>query len=206
VPLTLAATLALATADGSAHGVEVFAYAEGARIQGSAHFAGGSAAGLRVLIQDSAGSTLAELTPADDGSFSYRARDPLEHRIIAQSADGHRAEWRVTAEELAAGFPGHRDRAGAGIAAGAPTPPRRDAETVSGGRVAVEPAALDPLVEAAIGRAVARQVGPLRQELAADRRRARLQDVLGGIGYIVGLAGFALWWRSRHPQRLDGSR
>jgi nickel transport protein len=56
---------------------------------------------------------------------------------------------------------------------------------------------LDPALEAAIERAVARQVRPLREEVAAARDAARLQDILGGIGYLFGLTGLALWWRGR---------
>jgi nickel transport protein len=58
---------------------------------------------------------------------------------------------------------------------------------------------LAPEIAAAIERAVARQVRPLREELLATRDALRLQDILGGIGYIFGLAGLALWWRSRQP-------
>jgi nickel transport protein len=35
---------------------------------------------------------------------------------------------------------------------------------------------------------------PLREQHEAHDARVRLQDVLGGIGYIVGLAGLGLWW------------
>jgi nickel transport protein len=183
--LGLAAALALGAAPALPHGLEVFAYADGARIEGAARFAGGTAGGIRILVKDRAGTTLAELTPSTDGSFTYEARRAAEHLVVAESADGHRAEWRVTADELAAGFPS--SRGGPGIGAAPPS--------------AVPAAALDPLVEAAIGRAVARQIAPLRRELATARRQARLQDVLGGIGYILGLAGLGLWWRGRRPER-----
>jgi nickel transport protein len=185
--LGLAAALALGAAPALPHGLDVFAYADGALIEGVARFAGGTAGGIRILVKDTAGTTLAELTPAADGSFTYEARRAAEHLVIAQAADGHRAEWRVTADELAAGFPDSQGGPGIGTA-----PPS-----------AMPPAALDPRVEAAVGRAVARQIAPLRRELAAARRQARLQDVLGGLGYVVGLAGFGLWWRGRRPGRPD---
>lgn len=34
-------------------------------------------------------------------------------------------------------------------------------------------------------------------EIAAECERIRFRDVLGGIGYIFGLTGLLLWWRSR---------
>jgi nickel transport protein len=58
-------------------------------------------------------------------------------------------------------------------------------------------ATLDPALEAAIERAVARQIRPLREQLIAAEDRIRLQDILGGIGFIMGLTGLALWLTSR---------
>lgn len=195
----------------AAHKLRVFAFADGARIQGSAYFAGGGKAqGARIRVQDGRGRVLAELTPGADGSFAYLAQAPEDHIVIADSGDGHRAEWRVSAAELAGGFPrGASDAAppaasasasasssaaDVGADAGIPRP------MAPGSRPADAPGArtgLDPDLELAIERAVARQVRPLREALLADRDRARLHDVMGGIGYILGLLGIALWWRAR---------
>ncbi len=49
----------------------------------------------------------------------------------------------------------------------------------------------------ALESALARQIQPLREELAAYQGELRFRDVLGGIGYLFGLAGLALWWQSR---------
>jgi nickel transport protein len=62
---------------------------------------------------------------------------------------------------------------------------------------------LDPVLVAAIEGAVNRQVRPLRAQLIAAEERTRLQDILGGIGYIAGLTGLVLWWRSRRPDGLQ---
>ena len=51
--------------------------------------------------------------------------------------------------------------------------------------------------------AVARQIGPLRRELQASQQRARLSDIIGGIGLIFGIAGVVLWWRSRSAAASD---
>ena len=49
-----------------------------------------------------------------------------------------------------------------------------------------------------VAEAVAEQVAPLRHSLAAMQSGGpRMSEVAGGIGYIVGLAGIALWARSR---------
>lgn len=48
--------------------------------------------------------------------------------------------------------------------------------------------------------AVARQIAPLRAQIAAYEERVRLHDILGGIGYIVGLAGLAFFLLGRKPR------
>lgn len=207
--------LLLVAAPSSAHKLRVFAAAEGARIQGSTYFAGGGkAAGARVRITDASDRVLAELEAGADGTFSYRARAPVVHRILAETQDGHRAEWQVGAAELAGAFPS-QGRSQEGTDSAAPAAAKVDA--------AVQPAAgtdlrdtaqaahacppsaesaLDPGVEAAIERAVARQVRPLREQLLATRDAVAFRDVLGGIGYILGLGGVGLWWYGRRrPDR-----
>ena len=45
--------------------------------------------------------------------------------------------------------------------------------------------------------AVSGQVAPLRAELQEVQDERRIQDILGGIGYIAGLAGLGMLWFSR---------
>lgn len=180
-----------------AHKLQVFAFAEGARIGGSAYFAGGGAAsGARIEVLDEDGNKLAELAPDGEGRFVYFAQAPVDHLIRAVTGDGHQAEWRVTAAELAAGFGPEGSIVGAA--------PRLDHDDLSAiveihasPIPAASAATLDTALESAIERAVARQIRPLREQLVAAEDRVRFQDILGGIGYIMGLTGLALWWASR---------
>lgn len=208
--LILALVSGLMPKPAAAHRLQVFAAAAGDVIEGSAYFAGGApAVGVRVRIESADGRVLAEIAPAADGSFSYHAKAPVDHRVVVRSADGHRAQWLVGALELAPAFGEAGDMnlsaAGAsgesGIASVTATDlavkgPAADSAPELGPAMH-ETAKLDSALIAALERAVARQVRPLREELAASDARAGLRDVLGGIGYIVGLAGLALWWRCR---------
>lgn len=170
-----------------AHKIQVFAFADGDRIEGSAYFAGGGAAsGAAVRVLDAQGGLLAELVPDSEGGFSYRAQAPVDHLVVAETGDGHRAEWRVSAAELAPGFPG--------------TPTQGMEPASPGPELAPKDPPADTELAALIEQAVARQVRPLRQELIAAQGQARLRDILGGIGYILGLAGVLAWWRSRRPR------
>ncbi len=216
------AALLLLAASGLAlaHKLRVFAAAEGRLVTGSAYFAGGAAAtGARVTVQDGRGQTLATLTPDAAGRFSYPAPGPIDLVVVAQTGDGHRTEWRIPAADLAGAFgsgsgatvagPGRSADGTAGGPAGdaAPAATSGAGTTASAATPAPQPtgtpaaagpaAAPDAALEAIIERAVARQVRPLREELAAAQDRAALRDILGGLGYILGLAGLALWWDAR---------
>ena len=198
-----------ATPSAYAHQLRVFAAADGEFISGSAYFAGGAAArGIEVRIESAEGALLGTTLSDADGRFRWQASAPSDHAVVVQSADGHRARWLVSGAELAPAFAGRPDLSASDQPAGSRMQQNTDAvlETRPGPAPAQAGEVLEPALAAAIERAVARQVRPLREELAEARARARLQDVLGGIGYIVGVAGLALWWRARGQQRSGAPR
>lgn len=184
VLLALLALLLWSSAAG-AHLLKVFAWAEGDTLHGRVYFAGGAAAtGAQVTVYGTDGERLAELTPDAAGEFSHTVSAPVDLRIVADTREGHRAEWRLAAAELAGASP-------APAAAGpADDPPPTTAAGVSQAQL-----------NATVERAVARQLGPLRAELKAYAEGARLGDVVGGIGVIFGIAGVAMWWRCRRGDR-----
>lgn len=173
-----------------AHKLRLFASANGARVEGVVYFVGGAPArAVNVQVLDLSGEILAELVSDESGQFVYEVSAPRDVLINARSADGHAASWRVLATELAPGF--------AGIALPADA---QDADEVPGASGTTQGAVVMPPAEAAIERALARQLRPLREQLAALEQQRRFQDVLGGLGYIAGLSGLGLWWASRRSR------
>ena len=175
-----------------AHKLKVFATAEADRIEGEVYFVGGAkATGAHIAITNGKGQTLARLTPDKDGHFSYRATRRMDYRVIADSQDGHQTDWIIKAEELAAGLPLAEVVTVAKPVSGTAIP-SQPPETIKGTELPES-----ATVVASVELAVARQVRPLREELAAYGELVRMRDILGGIGYILGIAGLGLWWRSR---------
>lgn len=172
-----------------AHKLKVFALVDGDHIAGSAYFVGGSKApGATITVADGDGNELARLLPDAEGTFRYTPRDRIDHVIIADSGDGHIARWTLPADALPAGLGASRPTTM--TTAPAATIPQTPEAAQPDPHTALAEEKLAALVE----QSVARQLRPLREQLETHDTRVRLQDVLGGIGYIVGLAGLGLWW------------
>jgi nickel transport protein len=216
--LTLIGCVAYA-APASAHKVVVYATAaaSGKAIQGEVYFHGGAAAQhVQVTLVGPDDEVLARSTTDREGKFTFPIRVRSNYRVIADAGEGHRAEWTVSAEELADDLPpaGGVDRAGSAPPgdekSAAPGAPETDATLQ---RPAGNPRAEGPIEEAP-GRvsgtgpagsrsvedlheeieALARQIVALRTELNRYNDRIGLRDYLGGIGYILGIMGVVFYF------------
>jgi nickel transport protein len=190
--MLLALLAALPPVAAQAHGLGVFARADGAVIEGMVYYPGmAPARAAHVTVLDPNGVVLAETVTDDQGRFTFQAVRRVDHHIVADLKDGHRAEFSVPAAQLPPSLPG--------VSPQTPSPPESLSaganEGVEAAAVAAQadPAALEAIVDAA----VARHVGPLREQIAAYEDKIRWHDVLGGIGYIVGLSGLACYFLAR---------
>lgn len=205
VVLLLAALLAPAPA--AAHRLKVFATAVAADIEGSVYFVGGGpAANVPVRIEAPPGTPAATLITNADGRFTLTARVRAEHLLIADAGDGHAARFTIAAAALPATLPAATPPAASDRATDPPTDPppaplaaAATATTAGAAAAGAEAGAAAQPIRDAVAEAVASQLAPLRADFDAYRAEIRLRDILGGIGWILGLAGVALWaGRRRH--------
>ncbi len=238
--LLLGLALLLSSGSALAHRLQVFASADGDWIQGKVYFVGGHPArGVEVGLLDAEGGRVAELRTDHEGRFRFQAPAVTDYRVVARSADGHRAEWPIAASELhgafdetrptaagvdsarsnpvALGPPGGFDRTGAtgdkegqdagyGASTASCLPIDAELERALSALIQQEiQQGIEPGLARSVEQAVARQVAPLREALAEAQAQASFRDLLGGLGYIAGLAGFGLWWTRRRQQRQSGT-
>lgn len=173
----------LAATPAEAHRLRVFATVEGGAIEGYAFFVGGGRPDGAAVRFVRAGDVVHATTTDAEGAFAWRPEEPGPLTVVVDPGGGHTAEVTLGAERFGAA-------------------PAGDATPVSAAATA-SPDALDPSLEAAIEAAVARQIRPLLEAQAEAESRIRFNDVMGGIGMIVGLAGVALWARTRTRARDD---
>lgn len=178
-----------------AHRLKVFAQTEGAAIQGQVYFVGGTKAkGAEVRFKNDQGREVGKTLTDEEGRFAWQAVQAEDLSIEADSGDGHQATWTIRAEQLAPAFA--LNQVPQPEAAPDLIQPGAESAKVESQNIPVV-ASPQPFSLAELELAIARQIAPLREALELEQDRRRLQDILGGLGYILGLAGLALWWKSR---------
>ncbi|NLS95619.1 MAG: hypothetical protein GXX96_26090 [Planctomycetaceae bacterium] len=183
-----------------AHSMNMFAYAEGGRIRGEVFARGGTPfIGAKITAYDPQGETLAETTTDDAGEFSLVPAKRCDWRLVAETDDGHRAEYTVPSTELSADVAENEGKpiepSQPAPESGAAPPPPPTSESVASAPPADENADLS------------RQVAALRRELNQLRVELRWQDVIGGVGYILGLMGLTFYFLGvRKRDREAGGR
>lgn len=181
-----------------AHQLRVFAMAEGATITGYAYFSGGvKVKGVKVTLFAPDGSQLGEVKTDEAGAFRFPATVRVDHRLIADAGAGHVAEFTVTAEELPDTLPGKNPE---------PLPEVLNAITTAQAPPLPMTKTAAASLQRMIERSVARQIRPLREQLDAYEAKVRWHDVLGGIGYILGIAGVACYWLGRRQSHSLNTR
>ena len=221
-PVVLAAFILGTAVSAQAHRVNIFAWTEGNEVVAECGFNGGNKVkqGQVVVFDAATGTKLVEGLTDDQGvyRFSVSAAGKAHGvRIVIKAGEGHQNEWTVDAAELASVQPA----APASAASSAASPTTSSALAPAAEAVGTAPAAnsspqaqpnpkaeknspqpaanisaaeLQSIVNAALDV----KLGPIRRELAEMRvARPGFSEIFGGIGWLVGLAGIALYFKGR---------
>jgi nickel transport protein len=168
-----------------AHKVTIFAWVEGDRVFTESKFSGGRrATSAEVAVFDRGGTQLLEGTTDGKGEFSFRIPKLTDLRIVLNAGTGHRAEWTITESEIRQA--GYQE----GIQEVA-TPRRESVDR----DLRVEE------IQELIDESLDRRLTPIVKMLAdLQTKGPSTTEVIGGIGYIVGLMGLALYFLSRRKK------
>ena len=151
----------------------------------------------KIEVQDAkTGQTLLTGTTDDAGKFSFKipaeaVAQKMDLKIVTEAAMGHRGEWLLKA----ANYLGGAQAAGTPATAApsttaAPAPGATKSGTVD-----------QQVLEAALNKVLERQLAPINEKLTdLTVHRATLPDILGGIGYILGLFGVAAYFMSKRQK------
>lgn len=184
---------------GLAHRVLVFAYVEGKNILVESKLVPDTPVkdGKVIVSDKQTGEVLVTGQTNDQGKLSFpipaeAAARRADLLIVVEAGMGHKGEWLLKAEKY---LPGD--------ATAAPAPPAPAPAPPSAGGAPAGPAAttppLDPqALEAVVSRVVAREVAPLKEMVAElSVHRTSLTDIIGGLGYILGIFGIWAYFLSK---------
>jgi nickel transport protein len=173
-----------------AHGVSIFAWVEGDTVFTTSKFSGGKKAkGAQVLIFDREGTQLLEGTTDDKGAFSFKLPKLTDLRIVLNAGMGHRAEWTIPESEI--------NEAGAILGSKQGLEPSQPMESIGLSKEEIK-----GLIEESLDR----KLTPIVRMLAESQAKGpSITEIVGGIGYIFGIMGVALYFLSRGGKKHRGN-
>lgn len=173
------------------HNIEIIAGMEGTKIFGYVYFSGGERVGnasVRAFAAD--GSLIMQKRANKDGEFQITIDQRKDLTLVAEK-DGHRAQWSVTASEI--------------------PEPLTVAKTTG-----EESGSFDWILskqgneKLELRRMIREELKPLEaqfnrrnEEFERFRNEIRWRDVVGGIGYLLGIAGIFCFMGAKKKQRQE---
>jgi len=162
-----------------AHKIHVFAWVSGDTVTVESSFSGNRPLirGNVTVKDNTSGEVLLQGVGDKKGIFTFLLPASVKEKatdllIVVAGSEGHRSEWLVPATEY---LPGSDP----------PTP-----EAPKG----MDNAELKKMIEVLLRQ----ELAPIKRSLAESRQhKPGFRDIMGGIGYLLGLAGLAAWLKNR---------
>lgn len=170
-----------------AHKVNIFAYVEGEKIYTESYFNDGKKCiDSKIEVFDNQGNKLLEGLTDKEGEFSFEV--PSENgnlKIVLTASMGHRAEYSISADEI---------RGSVGLIK------EENEEPVS--IVFPETSSVDlKEIQSIIEDTLDEKLKPIMREIIEIKKsqedRISPTEIIGGIGYIIGIFGIAAYFLSR---------
>ncbi len=178
--------LLLAASPSCAHRVTIFAWVDGDTIHTESKFGPGQKVrGGEVRVMDDAGNQLLAGRTDANGWFSFPVPQKTALKIVLDATMGHRAEWFIPLSEITGTDENE-------VAASTTTEKSPEAPTPSTATTSAKE------IETIVEKVLERKLEPLNRMLAEIQQPGpSFRDIVGGIGYILGLMGIAAWFRYR---------
>lgn len=179
----------------SAHNVRIFAWIEGNIISGETSFSGGRKPhNAAITVFNKKTHTVLTTTTTDaQGTFHVPLPPEVINKqvdlvLVVNSGEGHRGEWILPAQEFVPVTMSIQQDVKETI----PVHSNRPQGSNTSG--CLNKQEFRTLVETV----VEQRLAPLKQMIARNsNQRPGLRDILGGVGYIIGLAGIIAWMKSK---------
>ncbi|MCS7203978.1 MAG: hypothetical protein NZ809_05990 [Thermodesulfovibrio sp.] len=164
-----------------AHKVNTYAYREGNKISGECYFVDGSPCkNSKVEVYDEKGKKIFETVTDEKGQYSFLTEQRGQLKLVIFAGEGHTAIYKLEAV----------------------TEKRKEGITKRENQLKQKTSTKEDEIKQIVDEVIDTKIQGLRGEIADLRKkldRVYLRDIIGGIGYIVGVWGLImLFLRKRH--------
>ncbi len=167
-----------------AHKVNIFAYVEGDRIYTESYFNDGKKCiDSKIEVFDKQGDKLLEGLTDEEGEFSFEVPpEDGDLKIVLTAGMGHRAEYSISADELS------------GAAGLIKEELEKPVSVVSPEVSSLDLNEIRSLIEDALDK----KLEPIMREIKKSKTdKISPTEIIGGIGYIIGIFGIIAYFLSR---------
>jgi nickel transport protein len=179
-----------------AHAVYIFAYSNGDEICTDSYFSKKNRviAG-KISMLDADGKVLAEGITANDGSYCFPA-PPGEGKLnfVVLAGEGHRAEFTLEASDRpkTVGTEANYPEEGT-FSTGLATNNQTNENIKS---------TIESSIKTIVRDELKNQLNPINRKLAeaSEAKPVKLKDIVGGLGWLVGITGIIFWSRGRNKK------
>jgi nickel transport protein len=144
-------------------------------------------------VYDSQGNELLKGSTDEKGAFSFKVPKRTDLKIVLKASMGHRAECRITAAQIEAAA---HDLSQEAVSL---THTKGSRETSAGATVVLSREEIQTLIDQSLEKKLAPIMSALSQQVG---RGPWVSQVIGGLGYILGLVGVALYVASRRRRGM----
>jgi nickel transport protein len=186
-------------ASASAHKVTIFAWVDVDTVHTQSKFSGGKRVkNTPVLVFDPKDVLLLDGKTDKNGMFSFKIPQKTSLKIVLKASMAHMAVWKIPVEALGGTEPKNAAKTDALQDSLKTSPDSVDIETheqVSGSStVTLGKREIEEIIDASLDKKLA----PITEILADSIHRGPgITEIMGGLGYIFGLVGVALYFANR---------
>jgi nickel transport protein len=181
-----------------AHKVSVYAYAEDGKIYAEGYFVDGSRAknSLIEVLDGRSGEKLFEVRTDENGEASFDIPRIAPLRLVITAGMGHKNDYTLDEEELRQGSGAVEQGTGRRELSVKSQESRGRSEELRVKSYELR----DKELEAVVERVVERKLQPIKNiliKIKEDSSKPGITEILGGIGYILGLMGIYMYFKCR---------
>ncbi len=191
-----------------AHKVNIFAYAQESRVYAEGYFVDGTKCRNSVIevVDAGTGEKLLEGKTDANGQFSFDIPRAASLKLILHAGAGHQSTYLLTGEEIGKAMPGDKKKRDQYDRPEREEPGQRPVKSGQSAEADQWPRApvISDDMEEIIGKVVDSKLQPVIRILADIQEKSGkpgLTEILGGIGYIIGILGIIAYFKGRRSDR-----